>query len=171
MHAILEMLDAAKPGQKQIKERIILHNKEKKPSTHETKLEEFSRVSESSVEGLLLQLTDRGRIERGMNIGNEEVRIREVSDEIIRATVGQYTVELDIERKMLKHNCDDWRKGLEMKRICKHLVKVFLTIPSEKSKRILKDIIEEKDYWKFESEEQTKSDSNGDIWRAWPSYL
>jgi len=149
---ILEMLNAAKPEHSKIKERIIQHSAGKKPLVYERKLEEFGfGVSESGVEDLILQLTDIRRLERGRKIVDEEVVIGEPSDETIRAEIRDYTIDLDLESKVLKHDCDDWRKGLGMKRLCKHVVKLLLAIPEEESKRILRDVIEKKDDWRFQT--------------------
>ena len=64
-------------------------------------------------------------------------------------TKRDYMIEIDLDRKEIIHNCEDWRKGLGIKRICKHLCKFFLSIPEERSKTILKSIIKEKDRWPF----------------------
>jgi len=152
---ILEMLGAAKPEQNKIKERIIRHNTEKRPLIYERKLAEFGfDVSESSLEGLLLKLTDSARLERGSEIGDEELVIEGSSQEKIRAKIREYTIELDLKEKELKHDCDDWRKGLGAKRLCKHIVKLFMMIPTEESREVLKDIMENKDSWRFESYSQ-----------------
>ena len=147
---ILEMLNAARPEHKKVKERIIRHNITKKPLMYERKLEEFGYdISRLSVEDLLLKLTDRQRFKRGKEIDNTEMVIKESSSSMVKAKIRDYIVEINLKDKSMKHNCDDWRKGLGIKRVCKHLVKLFLTIEPEESKRILKDILEGKDNWKF----------------------
>jgi hypothetical protein len=148
---ILEMLNAAKPEQSRIKERIIQRSARKKPLVHERKLVEFGfGVSEPSIEDLILQLTDRRRLERGREIDAEEIAIEEPSGKTIRAEIRDYVIELDLERRTLKHDCDDWRKGLGMKRLCKHVVALFLSIAEEESKRIPRDIVERKEDWSFQ---------------------
>jgi uncharacterized protein YecE (DUF72 family) len=148
---ILEMLNAAKPEQSRIKERIIQRSARKKPLVHERKLVEFGfGVSEPSIEDLILQLTDRRRLERGREIDAEEIAIAEPSGKTIRAEIRDYVIELDLERRTLKHDCDDWRKGLGMKRLCKHVVALFLSIAEEESKRIPRDIVERKEDWSFQ---------------------
>ncbi len=147
---ILEMLNAAKPEHSRIKERIIQHSARRKPLHYEKKLEEFGfGVSEPDIEDLILQLTDTRRLERGREIEDEEIAIEEPSDKTITAKIRDYVIELDLERKVLKHDCDDWRKGLGMKRMCKHVVALLLAIPEEESKKILRDISGKKDNWRF----------------------
>jgi len=149
---ILEMLNAAKPEHSRIKERIIQHSASSKPLVHEMKLEEFGfGVSEPSIENLILQLTDTRRLERGREIGDEEIATEEVSEKTIRAEIRDYVIEVDLESRTLKHDCDDWRKGLGMKRLCKHIVALLLSIPEGESERILRDIMERKDSWRFQT--------------------
>ena len=145
------MLNASKPEHGKVKERIIRHNLHKRPMMYEMKLEEFGfEVFELGVEDLLHKLTDKSRLERGIKIKDEEFIIEKSSEERIRAKTGKYTIEMDIEERAFKHNCDDWRKGLRIKRICKHVVKLFMMIPREESKKVLKDIIKNKDFWRFQ---------------------
>jgi len=96
-------------------------------------------------------LTDTRRLERGREIGDEEIATEETSEKTIRAEIRDYVIELDLESRTLKHDCDDWRKGLGMKRLCKHVVALLLAIPEGKSERILRDIMEKKDNWRFQT--------------------
>jgi len=149
---ILEMLGATGPGHRRVKERIVRHNLPQRPLAYERRLEEFGfGVSELSVEGLLLKLTDAARFERGTRIEDEELAIQEISAKAIRAKIRDYTIDLNLEEKMLKHNCDDWLKGLATRRICKHVVKLFLSLQSEQAREILRDILENKESWTFQS--------------------
>ena len=143
---ILEMLKLALPEQSEIKKRIIEYNKKRKPVVYEIKFEE-PISEESSIERLLMKLTSRSRLERGKNIADAELSIEEITDEKILATIRDYMIDLD--RKEIIHNCEDWGKGLGIKRICNHPCKLFLSIPEEQSKTILKSIIKEKDRWSF----------------------
>ncbi len=95
-------------------------------------------------------MTDKGRLERGIKIKDEELIIEESSKDIIRAKIRKYTFELNIKERSFKHNCDDWRQGLRIKRICKHVVKLFMIIPNEEAGEVLKDIIKNRDIWSFQ---------------------
>jgi len=103
----------------------------------------------SNVEDFLLRLTDYARLERGKNINDSELIIKELLEGRIKARIKKYTIEVDLQRRLLKHDCNDWRKGRNKKRICKHVVKLFLMIPKEHSKKILRDIVENRDDWGF----------------------
>ena len=118
---------------------------------YERRLEEYGiKVQELSVEELLSKITDRGRLERAKKIKDEEIAIEESSQERIKAKTRKYRIELDLGVKVLRHDCDDWKKGLRIKRICKHVVKLFMMIPKEESREVLADIIKNKDDWRFQ---------------------
>lgn len=147
---ILEMLNAAKPEQTRVKEKIIQYNLRKRPLAYERKLEDFGiGVPELSVEDLLLKMTDKARVSRAKAIKDNELTIKSTTDEKIEAEIRDYTIEIDLKKKTLTHNCDDWRKGLGIRRICKHIGKLFFQLPSEQATAILKDILKEKDEWQF----------------------
>lgn len=142
------MLKLALPEQSEIKKRIIEYNKKIKPVVYEIKFEELIS-EESSIERLLMKLTSRSRLERGKNIADAELSIEDITDEKLLATIRDYMIEIDLDRKEIIHNCEDWGKGLGIKRICNHLCKLFFSIPEEQSKTIVKSIIKEKDRWSF----------------------
>jgi uncharacterized protein YecE (DUF72 family) len=149
---ILEMLNATKPEHTGIKERIIRHNLEKRPMMYERRLEKFGvKVQELSVEDLLGKITDRGRLKRGKQIKDEEIVIEESTHEWLRAKTRRYRIEVNRESKVLRHDCDDWKKGLGRRRICKHVVKLFLMIPQEDARDVVEDLIKNKDAWSFQA--------------------
>jgi uncharacterized protein YecE (DUF72 family) len=147
---ILEMLNIATPLQKKAKERLHRHHIQNKPLTFEKKLEEFRGMPEMPLETHLLHLADQQRLKRGMKIRDEEVTFQKKSDEKIIIQIRNYLIEIDLKVKSIKHNCDDWQKGLGIKRFCKHLVKIFLIMASEESMRILTDITENMHEWQFQ---------------------
>ncbi|MHA2408505.1 MAG: hypothetical protein ACXACA_09090 [Candidatus Ranarchaeia archaeon] len=146
---ILEMLNVATPLQKRVKERVRRHD-QKKPLTFEKKLDDFRVITETPLETHLLHLADLHRLKRGMKIRDEEVTFQKLSDEEIRVQIRNYVVEIDLIEKIIKHNCDDWQKGLDSKRFCKHLVKIFLLMASKESMRILMDVSGSRNEWQFQ---------------------
>ena len=149
---ILEMLNSTKPEHRGVKERIIRHNLKKRPMMYDRSLEDFGiSVQELNIEELLSRITDRGRLERGRKIKDEEIVIEESSHERFRAKTRRYRIEVDRKSKVLRHDCDDWKKGLGIRRICKHVVKLFLMIPKEESREVVEDILKNKDDWSFQT--------------------
>jgi uncharacterized protein YecE (DUF72 family) len=149
---ILEMLKVAKPEHERVKKRVIRHNLEKRPMMYERKLEDFGvTLPEESVEDLLLKLTDKGRLERGRKVKDEEIVIKESSDQLIEAKVKDYRIRINLEDRVLEHDCDDWRRGIDVRRICKHIAKVLLSLQPEKTKGIVRDILRNKESWVFQA--------------------
>jgi len=138
----MQMLNVAKSEHEKIKKRIIEYNLYGKIEGHKR---------ERDIWPLLLKLTDLGRVRRGSRIGNDDLMIQESSDDVIKAKVKNYTVEFYLKEKTLRHDCDDWRKGIEERRLCKHVVKVLLSIKPEKAQNIIRSMIENKYDWNFQT--------------------
>lgn len=150
---VLEMLNAAKPEQTRVKEKIIQYNAKEKPLVYERKLEEYGiGVPEPNVESMLLKITDKARVDRAKKIKDEELTIKKTTNTKIEAEIRDYIIQIDLKKQTITHNCDDWRKGLGMKRLCKHVGKLFLQLPSENSIAILKAVIRQRDSWKFRAQ-------------------
>jgi len=81
------------------------------------------------VDGLLQRLTTKSRLDRGRRISDDELSIDEVTDERITATIRDYMIDIDLKERMIVHDCEDWRKGLGIKRVCKHLCKLQRSLP------------------------------------------
>ena len=105
--------------------------------------------SKPSVRELLLELTDKGRLDRGSEIKDDEVILDKITDTHIISTIKEYTVKIDLSEKVISHDCDDWKKSIGIKRLCKHVCKLFLVLHEEKSLQILEDLINEKEKWHF----------------------
>ena len=147
---ILEMLNAASPEQTSVKEKIVKYNLKERPLAYERKLEEYTiPISKLGVEDLLLKMTDKARLDRAKKIKDRELTVKKASDRKIEAEIRDYFIEIDLKKRTLTHNCDDWRKGLGIRRICKHIGKLLLQLPPETSSTILEDIIKQKDKWRF----------------------
>lgn len=113
-------------------------------------LESFREQEEGlSVADLLSHFTDPGRLARAEQMP-EEVKVTLSAKDMVKAKIKNYTIEVDLATKTLRHDCDDWKKTTDRKRMCKHVDKLFLTLPPGQARRILEKIWEEKDVWTFE---------------------
>ncbi|UCH01801.1 MAG: DUF72 domain-containing protein [Candidatus Bathyarchaeota archaeon] len=149
---ILEMLQKVTSEQERIKEKIIQYNLHKRPQQYGRRLEEFQpTVHQLSVTQLLQELTDPTRLDRGQKIGDEECKVEDSSEETIRSTIRNYSIELNLKDKVLTHDCDDWVKGVGIKRLCKHVVKLFLLLPRDRSETVLRNMLITKADWQFQS--------------------
>ena len=150
---VLEMLGIINEEQLKAKKRIDEHFKSgralvPKPAITGT-LKVYSILSSNDPSKLILLLTDKKRVERAMQISDSEVSIEELSDDYIKAKVKDYIVIIDIENKVLMHNCADFARVSTVKQFCKHLAKLFQVIPRNVSVKVLKKIFNELDEWTF----------------------
>jgi len=107
-------------------------------------------VKAEDTESLLKLFADEGRILRGRAMEKTEVKEVKVEEEKITAKIRDYNILIDKEEKIIRHDCVDWERRKDRKKICKHLVKLFLILPEKMSRSILKDMSENKDEWTFE---------------------
>ncbi|MGQ9722251.1 MAG: DUF72 domain-containing protein, partial [Candidatus Jordarchaeum sp.] len=159
---ILEMLGISTPVQKQTRERIKQYRKgppkpaptpitlldfmEEKPK--ETVEEEVKM--EENIESLLRIFADEGRILRGRVMKSDEVKEVKIENQKISAKMRDYSILIDQGEKIIEHNCDDWKRRKNQKKFCKHIVKLFLTLPEKKSEKILRNISQNLNEWRFE---------------------
>jgi uncharacterized protein YecE (DUF72 family) len=143
---ILEMLDAATSHQTSIKTKIKDYTV-KKASRIPT-LTEFSvNHNTHDIPSLLLQLSDQARIARGLKL--PEPTFSQKSSTHVTGTLRNYLFDIDVDHKTIQHNCDDWRKGMQQKRLCKHMNKLFSSLSPQQSEAILLDVIQHKSNWRF----------------------
>ncbi len=109
-------------------------------------------LENATVEELLLHFLGKARLERAQAIEPSLVTIESISGDTLHARVKEYTVEIDVPQRYIKHNCPDWENWSAEKMMCKHIGKVFLTLDEKISTPLLKRIYLEKDTWQFRSE-------------------
>jgi len=101
---------------------------------------------------LLKKFTTDSRFERALSIDKNEINILELSEERWRGWVSGYFIEIDFEKKKIKHECQDWINNVEAKQfmLCKHILAFMREIPEELVKKFLIEI-EKKEDWQFEA--------------------
>ena len=148
---MLELLGQATPEQKIMRDKINTYREEAVRPLGVQSLDSFNVSDEDlSVADHLLHFTDAGRINRGEKIKNSELVILLSSEDHLMGEVRDYYIDVDLGQKVIKHNCDDWRKGRGNKRFCKHLVKFFSGLPPGQATRVLSLIWDNIDGWSFE---------------------
>jgi hypothetical protein len=93
---------------------------------------------------------DFKRLARAEQIKDSEIQLEYVDDDRIEANIRNYHIIIDMDEQVIKHNCDDWRKGKSRKRMCKHIGKLFLILPPGQAKDILSRIWDDIEGWFFE---------------------
>ncbi len=146
---VLEMLGGLTPSQVKAKKNVetYMQGKTKLASTKQATL----TISKESVESLLGVFLDEGRLTRSKEIKDEDIQITDITEDHISVKIREYHLELDLRNKRIIHDCADWNRSITSKSFCKHLGKTFLKLPEQKSTKILKIIISEKEKWSFES--------------------
>jgi uncharacterized protein YecE (DUF72 family) len=145
---VLEMLGILTPEQTEAKTTVENYFK---ISTKMKKLtlEAFIEPKETTLENLLNTFMDKPRLKRAQRIKDKELTIQEATDNQVKALIRDYHIVIDLEDRMVLHDCADWSRVLPNKRFCKHIGKLLLSLDKEKALEILKQIHAEKETWKF----------------------
>ncbi len=148
---MLSLLGTATPEQRKALEGIVEHRRGEGRPAGVQPLEAFAEEEEGlSVADMLMRFTTASRLGRAEKIKDDELRITRSSRDRVEAEIRDYHIEIDVGAKTIRHDCDDWRKSLGMKRMCKHLDKLFLSLPPGQARELLGKIWEERDEWSFE---------------------
>ncbi len=146
---VLEMLDILTPEQTEAKTTVENYFKTSAKMKKLT-LEAFIEPKEMTLENLLNTFMDKPRLERAQRIKDKELTIQEATDNQVKALIRDYHIVIDLEDRMVLHDCADWSRVLPNKRFCKHIGKLLLSLDREKALEILKQIRSEKEAWTFE---------------------
>ncbi len=148
---ILEMLGEANKEQKKIKERVTKYLESQVEKTNPKTLESFIVLKDTSdIESILLSLIDRRRLNKAKELKDTDLEIKE-SDHQISGTIRNYIFVINEQERKIIHDCNDWKNINSKKKLCKHMGKIFLSLPRDLSKKIVNNIIENLARWSFES--------------------
>ena len=112
-------------------------------------LEAFLEPGEMSFERLLNAFIDKARLKRAQRIKDKELTITEETDNLVKAVIRDYHIVIDLENRVVLHDCADWSRVLPSKRFCKHMGKLLLSIEKGKAANILKQIYTNREAWEF----------------------
>jgi hypothetical protein len=143
------MLGQTTPQQNDSLQKIENHFKVR-DKTREKKLDAFIGTHMPDLEKLLLTFTDSKRLSRAKEIRDDELKIRTQTPNMIEANLRDYSILIDVRGKRIQHDCEDWRKGVASKRICKHINKLILSIDRNIALKLLDNLKQNKNEWKFE---------------------
>jgi len=101
------------------------------------------------LEALLQRFLGNARLARAKSIPDNLVSLSGLGRGLISGNVKQYLVRIDLKNRVITHDCDDWKKNMRSKLMCKHLGKAFLAIGKSKAVAILREILSEIDDWTF----------------------
>lgn len=112
-----------------------------------------SSVSPPSLGELLNQFVSPSRLSRAVGLDDSvlEIQLKREKPLRIEAIIHgtkDYKFLLDEESRVIGHNCPDWQKVRVIRRFCKHVAKVFLSLEEDEAVRLLLSIQQES--WKFQ---------------------
>ena len=115
-------------------------------------LEEFGAAAPAGnpeVERALAGFVDKGRLDRARREDASGVEIATDEGTEIDARVKEYGVSIDLAARRIVHDCEDWAKGARTRRFCKHVARLFLSLPPNRALTVLDDLANRKDDWTF----------------------
>ena len=77
------------------------------------------------------------------------VSVSVLTPDHVGGKVKDYIVEIDLKKRTILHNCEDWRKNLNSKNMCKHLGKFLLTIDETTATSYLREVLANMKKWTF----------------------
>jgi hypothetical protein len=101
------------------------------------------------LELLLQRFLGSARLERAKSIPDNLVSLSGLERDLISGNVKQYLVRIDLKNRVITHDCDDWKRNMRSRLMCKHLGKAFLSIGNARATTILRQILSEIDDWTF----------------------
>jgi uncharacterized protein YecE (DUF72 family) len=145
---VLEMLGVLTPEQSEAKSRVerYFSTSVKKAKVKVSTLDQWTT---ESLPDILEEFTGKERLKRAEAIKDNEIEIEELSDSVVKASVREYHIVIDLTNKVIVHDCADWDKLTPDKKFCKHLGKLMLSIDKGKALRILNAIRSDIAEWDF----------------------
>jgi len=151
---VLEMLGVLTP--KQAEAMATARKYLKAPVEREAEVvETLVPLEQMGLRDLLLTFMDKDRLKRAEKIKDDEITLEEVSDSRVKASIREYHIVIDIANRVVLHDCADWSRCIPDKRLCKHVGKLALTLPKDRSMEILRRIYSEKKTWEFKPYTET----------------
>ena len=146
---ILEMLRGLTARQEQTKKRVQSYLTTQQETATTPKITQFLAETSEPLQQMLVNFLDPNRMGKMREILDEEVSLREETQNRIRANVRDYSVIIDLSRRRIAHDCPDWRRCVYDRKFCKHVGKLMLVLPEAEAKKVLDDLIRNRDKWQF----------------------
>ena len=107
------------------------------------------QAEELTLDQLLKLFLGAARLQRAKEIDDALVSVNASDSERIQGKVKDYVVEIDLKTRTVLHDCEDWRKNMASRNMCKHLAKFLLTIDETRATALLREILRNKEQWTF----------------------
>ncbi len=107
-------------------------------------------LDDMGLEDLLIFFLGTDRLRRAMKIADVSLTREE---DIVKGTVKDYSVRIDLGDKRIVHECPDWERRSAGALFCKHVGAAFLKLPEAEALELLHRLAEERDRWIFQTGE------------------
>ncbi len=115
-----------------------------------------AKAEELSREQLLRLFLGAARFQRAKEMDDSLVVVSTSTPEHIAGKVKAYTVDIDLSKRVILHDCQDWENNLDSKTMCKHLGKFLLTIDEVKATALLREVLLNMNQWTFKALEKLR---------------
>ncbi len=146
---VLEILEIITPSQRKILEEVEKNLREVKIQQLSHMLYLFPEKLPEKIEELLAMLTDRVRLKRAKEITKDLIEVKEATEQHLSAKVKDYNIVIDLEKRIIIHDCADWSRTRTSLSFCKHLNALILNIDEGYARRILEDVVINRSLWSF----------------------
>jgi uncharacterized protein YecE (DUF72 family) len=148
---ITEMLGIVTPHGTAAKWRLTLHRSQTKKVASRTLETWTGPIGEKRMEELLLKFSGPDVLAAAKSIPDSDFSLREDSRQRLAAYLGDTTVDVDLEKRIVIHRCPTWWTSILNMKFCPHVTKLFLSVDPQRASGILSLIDSSLDSWKFES--------------------
>src|SRR3989304_4115365 len=149
-----EMLEIITKEQKTVKDKVgtYLETKLKAPPPKPSmELTAFmpEKIAGMKLSDLLKVFMDDNRIKRARELKDDEVSIEHAFEDSVKAKVREYHISIDVQQRLILHDCPDWSRSAPVRQFCKHVGKIMMIVHEDISVGILKKIGAEREKWEF----------------------
>jgi len=146
---VLEILGIITPEQREVLEEVERNLARPAKPVESLSIYMSPEKLPKNVRDLLKMLVSESRLRRAEKMDKNLIRLLEKSENYLSAEVKEYGVVIDLDRRLILHDCADWeRVRLEFK-LCKHIAALLLNLDENYAKNILSDIIVNRGLWSF----------------------
>jgi hypothetical protein len=107
------------------------------------------KVEKLSLSELLKLFLVGAKLKRAEEIDDSLVLISKRNQHQIDGKVKAYIVRIDLKNHTILHDCQDWRKNMQNRNMCKHLGKFLLNLDHNMVTDLLRGILKNPEEWKF----------------------
>ena len=107
------------------------------------------KAEELTLEQMLRLFLGAPRLQRAKEIDDALASVSDAHPDHIEGKVKDYVVEIDLRNRTILHNCEDWRKNLDSKTMCKHLGRFLLTLDEKTATNFLREVLVNLNKWTF----------------------